>query len=230
MIPFYFDIETIPDQTEGALVKCLEGIRPPGQYKKPESIQKWIDENADNMAAEAYHKTGLHGISGEICSIAWALGDSEPKSLLRGPAESEDGLLNAFFNQVDEQKTELAGHLGQARLRWIGHNIIGFDLRFLLQRCILREVRPEFHIPANARHGTDQVYDTMVGWCGWKGFISQDALAKAMGLKGKEGIDGSMVWDLYQMGEYDRIEEYNRDDVTTVRDIYKRMTFDGIDT
>ena len=56
--------------------------------------------------------------------------------------------------------------------------------------------------------------------------MSQDNLCKALGIKGKpDDIDGSKVWDFYKAGKIDEIEDYNRDDVDKVRQIYNRINF-----
>ncbi len=223
MIDFAIDIETIPDQTPGVLQNFIDEVKAPGQYKKTESIQKWHDEIGPEIGALDYARTSLNGISGEICSIAWSLGDGEPQSLLRRPGESEKGLLRLFWVQLSKQANEMVD--GWPRLRWIGFNIIAFNMRFLQQRCWITGVKPSFTIPVDARHGSDSVYDCMKAWAGWKGYVSQDAIAKALGLEGKGDITGADVWPVYEAGEYDKIEAYNRSDVKTVMEIYKRLTW-----
>ncbi len=129
MINFKIDLETIPDQRPGALDDCIENLKPPGNIKKPESIQKWLDEKGPNAAAEAYHKTGLNGLSGEVASVAWALGSGEPKSLIRRSGQSEALLLQSFFDDVLAEAEKLAD--GWPHLEWIGFNILNFDIPFL---------------------------------------------------------------------------------------------------
>ena len=221
----YLDIETIPDQREGAFESILENIKPPGQYKKEESIQKWKDTQGKEVAEEEYHKTGLKGISGEICSIAWAVDNGEIIASCRNQHTSEAWLIRDFFACIAQENKNGEGLWPM--ITWIGHNVIDFDLRFIKQRAIINKVRPNFVIPADAKHGGQFVFDTMKEWAGWKGFVSQDALAKALGLEGKGDIDGSMVWDLYQAGEYEKIQEYNKNDVETVRKIYKRLIWNS---
>lgn len=228
MINLGFDLETIPDQRPGAFERCIENIKPPGNIKKPESIEKWLTEKGPGAAAEQYHKTGLKGISGEICSVAWALDSGEPRSLIRRSGEPEALLLQTFFDQVFDEAEEMSD--GWPRFQWIGHNLLGFDLRMLTQRCWVGNVQPRFPIPVDDRHGKGSVFDTMVAWCGQYGtdrYVSQDALAQALGLEGKAGIDGSMVWDLYQMQEYQQIQDYNEDDVRTVMNMYRRLTWNA---
>ena len=108
--------------------------------------------------------------------------------------------------------------------RQASHNVIEFDLRFLKQRAIVNNIRPPFIIPADAKHGSAQVFDTMKAWAGWKGYVSQEALCEALGIDGKAGMTGADVWPAYQRGEYETIEEYNRDDVRIVRELFKRMS------
>ena len=214
----FLDIETIPDQREGALQKFLDNVTAPGQYKKADSIEKWIAENGPAAAEEQYHKTSLQGIAGEIASIAWAIDDGEIDGHIRLPGESEGALLDAFFEDVRQG----IGN-DHSRVCWVCHNI-EFDLRFIKQRCFVTKTRPTVLLPADAKHGT-VVFDTMKAWTGWKGYVSQDALCEAFGIKGKSGMDGSQVWAAYQAGRYEDILDYNKDDVRIVRELYRRMSW-----
>ena len=223
MTNLYIDIVTIPDQRPGAFDKIYDTIRPPATYKKPESIEKWMVENGSKAAAETHLKTSLNGIAGEICSIAWALDDGEIIGNCRRPDTTESWLLQHFFDCIAQETKSGEGEY--PRLTWIGHNVIDFDLRFLKQRAIVNNVKPPFLIPADARHGSAQVFDTMKAWAGWKGYVSQEALCEALGIKGKDDMTGADVWPAYQRKEYDTIEEYNRDDVRIVRELFRRMSW-----
>ena len=48
---------------------------------------------------------------------------------------------------------------------------------------------------------------------------------KALGIPGKDGMDGSMVCDAFLQGRIAEIAEYCKGDVERTRQIYKRMTF-----
>jgi len=67
----------------------------------------------------------------------------------------------------------------------------------------------------------------MTAWAGAKGTISQDNLAKALGLSGKGDFDGSMVAEAWANGEHERIAYYCLSDVETVRAIYRRFQVVG---
>ena len=220
MSNIFFDIECIPDQREGALQKILDNITAPAQYKKPESIEKWLAENAESVAEVKYHKTSLNGIAGEIVSIAWAIDDGEIGGHIRLPGEREGALLDAFFEDLTHALPRNTGNC------WVGHNVINFDLRFLKQRCMVTNTQPPIFIPAEKRHGAGAVFDTMVEWCGMYGsnrFVSQDALCEAFGIEGKTGMSGAEVWPAYQAGRFEEILDYNKNDVRIVRELHRRM-------
>lgn len=226
----YIDIETLPDQRPGAFDKYVQAVQPPGNYKKQESIDAWLAENAERVALEDYRKTALSGLRGEICSIAWALDNGEIQSLTRAD-EDEAWLIRKFWVALYAQASELSLSL---RLEWVGHNVIGFDLRYLKQRSIINNVQPVFHIPAESRHGNGQVFDTMVEWCGQYSsnrYVKQDELCEVMGIeppawaKDVVDVDGSGVFDMWTAREYDKIGVYNKLDVYKVREIHKRMVW-----
>lgn len=203
------DIETIPSGDPDDIE-----VKAPTNYKKPEAIQKYVDEHRD----EEYRKGALKGISGEICSIAWQLQSDPIKAVTRDSTLSEADLLQRFFDSITKDQE-------YPRLKWIGHNLLDFDLRFLKQRCWVNRVSPPVMIPADAKHG-DWAFDTMKEWAGWKGYVSQDALYKALGGQPYEDddIDGSMVYDLWLAGEYDKIRAYNIMDVQKLSFNYDRLT------
>lgn len=240
----YIDLETIPDQDPGAFEKYLDAVQPPGNIKKQESIDKWLLENAERVALENFHKTALNGLHGEICSIAWALNDGEIKNAIRyayagtidtedkSIAISENELLEIFWNDLYTDLRELGGDQGNwPKVEWIGHNVLEFDLRFLKQRSIVNGVEPHRNIPADARHGTGQVFDTMKEWSGFRGYVKQDDLCDALGIVAPDwathvaATDGSRVWELWRNGDYDLLSLYNKLDVWKVREIYKRMMY-----
>lgn len=217
----YIDIETIPDQSPGARQGFIDAVEAPGQYKKPESIQKWKDENAETEGDNQWRRTALNGSRGEIFCIGYALNDA-PASVIRGDTERDT--------------LQIFGEVVSATLRhssvtpyFIGHNVLSFDLRFLWQRYVVNGIRPGFKIPHTDRPGGNNHFDTMHEWAGWGNRISQDNLAKALGLPGKPNdIDGSKVWDFVSAGEHKKVMDYCLDDVEQVREIYKRLTFSEV--
>lgn len=230
-LKLYADLESIPDQREGAFERYLEQVSPPGNYKKQETIDAWMLENAEAIALQDYKKTGLSGLHGEICSIAFALDDSAIIQVGRTDMGDEKSLLLEFWDELGAMAETLTPGGQMPRLEWVGHNIIDFDLRFLKQRSIICGIEPPFLVPADARHGQGSVFDTMKEWAGFRGYVKQDELVEVLGIDlpiwsaGLDDIDGSQVFDLWRNKEYEKIAEYNRLDVHKVREIYRRMVF-----
>lgn len=221
----FIDIETIPQQPEiEAKAEIAKNIKAPGQMSKAETIAAWhAGEGSyagvkDAIIEETYRKTSFDGAKGEIISIAFAVENDPVICIHRGIHPAETVML-------ESAKTIILECL-RGRLPWfIGHNIGGFDLRFLFHRFVINRVNPEIDFKHYGRHGS-QYYDTMQAWAGYGNRISQDNLCKAIGIEGKpDGVDGSKVWDFYKAGRIDEIAKYNCDDVEKVRQIHNRLNF-----
>jgi hypothetical protein len=226
MTLFYFDIETIPTTNKMVIDSIRESITPPGNYKKPESIAEWMATQGEEAFQQAYRKTALDGLYGEIISIAWAFGNDDPSVLNRRQGDREDELLDAFFVNISSLKT-LYGNKGNIS-KWIGHYISGFDLRFLWQRCVVNDVKPPIAIPYDAKPWDDRIFDTKVAWTGssqYSGAGSLDKLSLAIFGEGKGEINGANVYDYWLAGKYQEIADYNVRDVEMCRKLYKKMTF-----
>ena len=220
-IPMFIDIETIPCQRPGILDEIRADIQPPGNITKPESIAKWMEENAAAKTDELYRKTGLDGALGEIVCVGFAVHDDTVGSITRHISESEGDLLQNFFDTVNKTYRHIS-------IKFVGHNVINFDLRFIFQRAVILGVKPSFDLPHDTRYNGPNVYDTMLAWAGWGNRISLKKLCEALGIPVKTGgIDGSQVWDYVQQGKYLEIADYCREDVEAVRTIYRRLTFAG---
>ena len=107
----------------------------------------------------------------------------------------------------------------------VGHNIIGFDLPFIFQRCLVNciSARPLVDLGEYRVRG---VFDTMhAWWLGARRNVSLDDIAWALGIESSKTaeVEGSKVYDLYQAGKLAEIREYNLNDVRVTRKIYERM-------
>ena len=191
---------------------------------KPETIQKWKEECEQQVIDAEFRKLGLDGTRGQIFCIAWAF-DNMPVTAACSTL-GEGQTLTEFLNAVDDMV-----HLKQGRpqaLKWIGHYITGFDLRYIWQRCVVNNIRSEIEIPYKAKPWDNNVFDTCIEWKGQgqsNSSGSMDAICKAFGIEGKGDMDGSKVYDEYLAGNYQKIIDYCKDDVERVRKIHKRMTF-----
>lgn len=244
----FFDIETVPAQSgpssyENFLEDAKSNFKAPSTLtktqacadlgligndakftSKDDAILKWCEkfaeEKAPQVAEENWRKTSFDGAAGEVISIAWAFEDQDIRSVSRQLGQSEADILKEFFDSVREA-------CGNKDPFWIGQYIAGFDLKFIYHRAIILGVNPNLSLPFDGRHNKD-FYCTQIGWAGYGNRMSQDNLCKALGIEGKpDDINGSQVWDFVEAGKVERVEEYNRDDVDKVRQIYNRLTFKG---
>lgn len=225
----FIDIETIPEQPEESAKSLIATtIQAPGNMSKSETIAVWhAGEGAytgvkDALIEETYRKTSFDGAKGEIISIAMAGDEGDPVAIHRGlGCGAELSELEMLKSAFDFMQILLSGKSPF----FIGHNIGGFDLKFLFQRCVINCLNPKVDLKQWGKHGS-QFYDTMQAWAGYGNRISQDNLCTALGLEGKPSdISGANVWDHYKAGNIARIAEYNASDIVTVRKIYNRLTF-----
>lgn len=245
------DIETIPSQSEAIknefLKSALDNVKAPSTLTKEQAaidlgltdkdeikftskdsmIARWVAEKGAEAAIlaadESWRKTSFDGALGHVCVIGWAV-DDEPAREIHIPninnMADENFLLIAFYAEIDK----LCASRPNERPRFIGHNLIEFDLKFLFQRSVVLNVKPSMHIPFHCKSWDDGVYDTMVKWGATRGG-SLDKITTACGLAGKGDIDGSMVWDYVREGRILEVADYCKDDVNLTRALFKRMTF-----
>lgn len=215
------DLETCPAQNEAVREEIAATISHPANISKAETIAAWHAEKKPAAVEEAWRKTSFDGAYGHICVVGLAF-DDEPAQAIYSTDwhDSEAQILTKLFDAIDAR---IDAH-PNVRPRFVGHNLVEFDLRFLFQRCVVLGVRPSRHIPFSAKPWDDAVYDTMVRW-GARAGGSLNKISKALGLGSKGDLDGSKVWDYVRDGRIAEVADYCKNDVDLTRALYKRMTF-----
>lgn len=215
MTYLYLDIETIPAQTDAAKQRISASVKPPGNLKKADSIAAWEKDQRPAAVEEAISRSGLNGAFGHICCIGYALDENRPTSL-SWPLDysGERELLVAFSEAMESYNRSPV---------IIGHNVAGFDIRFMWQRAMVLGVKMPGWFPRDPKPWGIEVFDTMAAWAGARDTISMDNLCSALGLQGKDDVDGSMVGDMWARGEFERIDSYCRADIERTRAIHRRM-------
>lgn len=222
----YIDIETLPAPNPAAIAEIAAGIKPPRTLKKAETIAAWEKDEKPAAIEEAVAKTSFDALYGRIACIAWAF-DSGPVAATSSNM-SEAEALTYFYGQVSEAcQINYHGGSTDKTLTVAGHNVAGFDLPFLRQRSIILGIKPPISVMAAmaAKPWDKTVADTMLMWSADREKrVSLDKLCKALGIKGKDGFDGSMVAETWPT-DPQKVISYCRDDVERVRAIYSRMVF-----
>ena len=211
------DIETIPDQREGAAQAARSRIAAPGNYKDPDKIAAYIEERGE----KAYRDTALDGSYGEIICIGYAIGHEPAEAIYRDSLDpgSEKNLIEGFWDMVDSQIVAMP--------RWIGQRVASFDLRFLWRRSVILDVPPSRVLPMDAPPWSREIADVSYMWTGDRGRgIKLETLAEVLGIEGcKDDMDGSQVWDAFLAGRIDEIVDYCVSDVEVARKAFYRMSF-----
>ncbi len=137
---------------------------------------------------------------------------------------------NTGLFHLDEAKTlscfwNLIGKVNESRDLFIGHNILDFDLPFLIKRSIINRVKPPQI--SFRRYRNTPIYDTMWEWSLWAHRISLNDVADAIGIcSSKDGeIDGSQIYDYFCAGRHQEIALYCMRDVECTREIYYCINF-----
>jgi predicted PolB exonuclease-like 3'-5' exonuclease len=213
----FIDIETVPTQRVELAEYVQQSLKPPGNYKNEEAINKWLAENQD----KAFRSTALDGAFGELVVLSYAIDDGPVFGTYRDIKRRDEG---EYLRQIWSDLAEEASDVG---LIWVGHKLM-FDMLFLHQRSIVTGARPSLRIPYMDRPWAGTWEDTNALWTGNDRLgdsVSLDKLCMALSIPSpKDGIDGSQVWDAIQAGDYESVVKYNVADVEATREVYRRLT------
>lgn len=216
----FIDIETHPDLRPGALQKYIDSVEPPGQYKKPESIAEWKAANAESVGKELWGRTALNPMAGGIYCIGYSLGGAKAATLTRLPDEPEGPFLTAALSSIIYEMDQP----GQNRApRFIGWNLIAFDLPFFAKRMAINGVSPALRMPFGARYNNDFLLDLMILWSGFREYAKQSDVAEAMGIKLADSTDGKDLWAKVEQEGVGAAACKCASDVDTLVAIHRRM-------
>lgn len=215
------DIETIGTKRQDVRDYIAASIKPPGTIKLAASIEKWNKESKADAVAEAIDKTSFDGAFGQVVCIGYKI-DEHATEAVYGLDEVD---VLSKFNQSLSKLSESERFTTTV----IGHNVISFDLRFLLQRYIVNGIKPNF-VLNRAVHAkayeSEKVFDTMLQFAGFGNKISLDKLCFALGVPtSKDEMDGSMVGQYVEDGRLEEVVKYCKKDVDATYQAFKRMTF-----
>ena len=127
-----FDIETLPaDESSRGSLKFLYEKKLEKKAKQKAISGEIPAEEGENDFENYLSGTSFDGSFGRILCIAYAIND-EGVMIICNP-DNEKKILEDFWFIA-----------GQCDL-FIGHNVMDFDLRFILQRSIILEVKPSWN-------------------------------------------------------------------------------------
>ena len=103
----YIDLETLPSLAPDAREQARQGVKPPGNYKKPETIAEWWKTEGEAAAEDAYRRQALDATTGELCAVGFCTDDTEPVSIVRERDEAEPVFLRRALDQLAERVRRL---------------------------------------------------------------------------------------------------------------------------
>ena len=145
-----FDIETGP-MPEDILTRQMPRFSAPGNWKDEDKIAAKIKEQEENYIKKA----ALSAQTGQVLAIGLANGTKVDIWDVNQYSERE--IIGAFWDAISEA--------GPTK-RWIGFNIKGFDLPFLIRRSFFYGITPSA-TPRLGRFWDERFIDLMELWqCG----------------------------------------------------------------
>ena len=213
----FCDLETLPalEWTDGDKARAARKAVP-GNYTKPDSIEKWIAENADDV----WRRTALDPTRGRILAIGLAVDDGPVSTHYNegGTLEGERALLEALLPHIGDNVSST----------WVAHNGGLFDFRWVKRRSAkhgLYDLSRAFHVN---KPWESHLVDTLAVWNApdrpQGGTGSMDSLCEFFGISRADNpISGAEVFDRWAAGDHEAIKAHLVDDVARLRDVYRIM-------
>lgn len=228
---YTLDIETLalPDFRERVGLQ-LERIMRLGNMRL-EQQQRYLED----IAAEeerCYQLGSLSSTSGRVLCVAVHVGpvaEMEYEGVEQTQSEHVFGI--DLDGHEEAEKHALTGFLSLLKDfdpdtdEIVGHNVLGFDLPFIFQRCLVNNLHVRRFVDLS-EFNVRGVFDTMHHWwLGAKRHVSLDDVAWSLGIESSKTAEaeGSKVFEMYQAGKLAAIREYNLNDVRVTRKVYERM-------
>lgn len=214
------DIETVPQFVS------FEELPELWKVLWTDKISKTMPENFS--AAEMYEqRAGIQAEFGKIICISTGYFYTDKGGRLCFRVKSyagndEQKLLEEFITAVHKfYKTTPDMHFA-------GHNIKEFDIPYISRRILINGLSlPSFLQLSGKKPWETNLVDTMQLWKfgDYKNYTSLNLLANCLGIQTpKEGIDGSMVKDIYyKQKDLPRIVDYCQKDVVATAQIFLRL-------
>lgn len=199
-----FDIETGP-QDEAKLLALLPPFDPAdvkvGNIKDPAKIAEKIAEAEVKHKARFLSEAALSPATGQVLAIGYQKlledgTDCSPTIMIPGDGIDERVLLKGFWDFF-------AAEWAQEHAMWVGHNVIDFDLPFLVNRSRILGIKVPFGVFSFQRNRVnwgDRFIDTRTLWLmGRKANenpSSLDHVARSLGVGEKSGSGADFAQQL----------------------------------
>lgn len=212
MSTIIFDIETGP-RPERELAELFQPLAPEdiktGNVRDPVKVQEKITAAQAQHRADFFDNAALSAVTGRVLAIGYAADDDKPPTV--DCDDNEAALLGRFWASWQENKGA----------RWVGFNILRFDLPFIIRRSWALKV-PTGYV-RRGRYWADNLVDLREVWQlgDYQAHGSLDVVAKLLGVGAKTG-NGAHFAALLQSDRAAALD-YLRNDVAITRAVFRRM-------
>lgn len=201
----FLDIETVADP---AKIGLLPEPTAPANYKDEQKIKEYVEQKKKDQVA----KIALDPDYAAVRSIGWAF-DSD-KVIVR----TSDGCQSPLeYERLWNITKDIC-----APAVIVGWNLLGFDIPFLMRRCMYHGIPWPTWLCNLRRYQTRPYLDLMQVYSNWGAFpyISLKQAAKLHGIEIPAGDkDGSMVATMTEQ----ELIEYQKSDIIITRELYHKM-------
>jgi hypothetical protein len=218
----HLDLETVPSGNKEEIE-----VKVPKNYTDKAKIKAYIDNNRDKQ----FRDRAKNVSTADIICFSGAFGKGDINTLIS--LDDEKALIFAIQDYVLENIKVDSG-MGREifELYFAGFNVRAYDLNLLWRKCIKYGAFDLARLIPRTRYDK-RVIDLLEIWTGGAG-ISFDGgnkfsdVQQFLGMQPKRtGIDGSMVYDLYLVGDTNSIGTYCESDVEDEREMFDIMK-DGL--
>jgi hypothetical protein len=163
-------------------------------------VADWMDKAPLDATIGCVKAIGFKEAESEIsqihCVLPGELTDATDQSVITTWA-NEAAMLQCFWKTLAARPSP-----------WVGHNIHGFDLPFLMRRSYLLGIDVPRQSLMKSRYFHERFVDTMVLWqCGGRDYVSLDRICKALGIPGKgDECSGADFHRMFDAGGADRVK------------------------
>jgi hypothetical protein len=131
--------------------------------------------------------------------------------------------------KILEQFTDIAGKIMSKypKMQWVGHNIKGFDMPYIVKRCLVNGVSipKDFHFQKQ-KPWENCLLDTMEIWkFGGYNTAKLGLIAEILGIPSpKDAMSGPEVNEYYWSGRLEEIKTYCEKDVKATADVMLKIS------
>lgn len=197
------------------IAEKIEAARIAHEEAKESALSKWEADKAE-YEESLIERAPLSAVTGCVEAVGFLFPDGR-KVVLRG---SEKAILRRFWHLVA---------YARKRGRLAGWNLLAFDLRFILRRCMILGVKAPVEWSARylPKGWTDLMLEFAAGAYGSDSMFALDCIAKAMGHEGKasNGVEGKTFWKHFRGNPDDRAKaiEYLFSDLEATRFVAEKI-------